>query len=76
MKVDKESEKVTLPRIFLWYSDDFLTVEEELLRWVACLLPIERATDLLSSLDAKIKLAGSYECFDWNSAEDYFESST
>lgn len=74
VKVDKEAALVTLPRIFLWYADDFATPETELLRWVAGFLPVGRSKDIISLLDAEVKVSISYESFDWNSAEARFEA--
>lgn len=75
VKVDKKSNVVTLPRIFLWYPDDFPTPEHALLKWVAKYLPVQRS-DQLRELLADVNNPPSvvYESFDWNSAEARFEA--
>eukprot|EP00171_Calliarthron_tuberculosum_P009401 IDg9401t1 len=51
VKVNTELKKVTLPRIFLWYSDDFCTPELKLLRWVAKFLPKDSSHKLLGLIE-------------------------
>ncbi len=76
VKVDMERNVVTLPRIFLWYPDDFPTPETALLKWVSKYLPVQRSDqlrDMVSKPDSKPTVV--YESFDWNSAEARFEAS-
>lgn len=75
VNVDMERKAVTLPRIFLWYADDFPTPESNLLRWVAKYLPVERSHQLIELLrDSNSKPTVSYESFDWNSSKAQFEA--
>lgn len=74
VKVDTEAKKVTLPRIFLWYADDFPSPENKLLRWVAKYLPVDRSDALLGLLENQNTPTISYESFDWSNAEARFEA--
>lgn len=76
VKVDVEKKAVTLPRIFLWYSDDFPTPEKNLLAWVAQYLPVEASQQLLSLLDqSSVAPTITHENFDWAVAEARFNAS-
>ena len=74
VKVNKETKKVSLPRIFLWYADDFPTPETELLRWIATFLSPEKSHILLTLLDEPTRPTVVYESYEWNNAEARFEA--
>lgn len=76
VKVDAERRTVTLPRIFMWYTDDFPTPERSLLQWVAHFLSVQQS-DLLMSLlvDKDSPPTVQYENFDWGNADARFEAS-
>eukprot|EP00172_Hildenbrandia_rubra_P000774 Plantae.Rhodophyta-Hildenbrandia_rubra.ctg14331.p1 GENE.Plantae.Rhodophyta-Hildenbrandia_rubra.ctg14331~~Plantae.Rhodophyta-Hildenbrandia_rubra.ctg14331.p1 ORF type:complete len:643 (-),score=76.15 Plantae.Rhodophyta-Hildenbrandia_rubra.ctg14331:518-2446(-) len=75
VKVDISKRIVTLPRIFLWYADDFCTPEKKLFKWVASYLNDERAAQLqaLSSEDAEVPTI-VYENFDWGTSDAQFNA--
>lgn len=76
VKVDVEKKAVTLPRIFLWYSDDFPTPDKNLIAWVAQYLPVEMSQQLLSLLDqSSTSPTITHENFDWAVAEARFNAS-
>lgn len=67
VKIDVKNRTITLPRIFMWYSDDFPSPEIELLRWVGQYLLSDRANSLLTLLEDEdsTKLSVVYENFEW-----------
>lgn len=76
VKLDIERRVVTLPRIFLWYAEDFPTPEKSLLLWVARYLPVEisqQIVTMVNGLDTAPIV--SYENFDWAIAEARFNAS-
>lgn len=76
VKVDMEKKEVTLPRIFLWYAEDFPTPEKNLLGWVARYLPTETSHQLVSLLSAsETPPTIIHENFDWSSPEARFNAS-
>lgn len=76
VKVDVERREVTLPRIFLWYADDFPTPEKNLLLWVARYLPTETSHQLVSLASGSGSLPTIvHENFDWSNAEARFNAS-
>lgn len=73
IKLDFERRVVTLPRIFLWYAEDFPAPERSLLMWVAKYIPAEVSQQLVSMLnDSAPDPVVSYENFDWATAEARF----
>ncbi|CDF33789.1 unnamed protein product [Chondrus crispus] len=76
VKVDIEKREVTLPRIFLWYAEDFPTPEKNLLLWVARYLPAETSHQLVSLVSGSEALPMIvHENFDWCNAEARFNAS-
>lgn len=76
VKLDIEKRAVTLPRIFLWYADDFPTPERNLLMWVARYLPAGTSQLLVSLVNESTSAPTiSYENFDWANAEARFNAS-
>eukprot|EP00177_Eucheuma_denticulatum_P006081 GFKZ01011089.1.p1 GENE.GFKZ01011089.1~~GFKZ01011089.1.p1 ORF type:complete len:628 (-),score=83.36 GFKZ01011089.1:402-2285(-) len=76
VKVDTERRVVTLPRIFLWYGEDFATPDKNLLTWVAQYLPVETSQQLLklmSQSDAVPTI--EHENFDWTNTKASFNAS-
>lgn len=75
VKISESTRTVTLPRIFMWYADDFPCPEHELLRWVGHYLLAEPARSLarlLANEDAPISL--QYENFDWCASDTRFNA--
>lgn len=76
VKVDIEKMAVTLPRIFLWYGEDFPTPDKNLLTWVAQYLPAQASQQLLSLLSQSGTTPTiTHEHFDWAVAEARFNAS-
>lgn len=76
VKVDVEKRCVTLPRIFLWYSEDFPSPEKNLLMWVARYLPVATSGQLVNLVHSEQAMPKiSYENFDWANAEARFNAS-
>lgn len=75
VKIDMEKRCVTLPRIFLWYAEDFPTPEKSLLVWVAKYLPVEHSHQLLALVSEGPLPTVAYENFDWAIAEARFNAS-
>lgn len=75
MKINESTRTITLPRIFMWYADDFPAPERELLRWVGQYLlaePARALSRLLSSEDVSITI--QYENFDWCASDTRFNA--
>jgi Protein of unknown function, DUF547/Domain found in Dishevelled, Egl-10, and Pleckstrin (DEP) len=66
VKIDVANRVVTLPRIFMWYADDFPSPERELLQWVGQYLLAEPASALAILLAADgIPPTVNHENFNW-----------
>jgi Protein of unknown function, DUF547/Domain found in Dishevelled, Egl-10, and Pleckstrin (DEP) len=75
VKIDTSSRTITLPRIFLWYADDFPSPESELLRWVGQYLLAESSTTLASLLASDdVPPTVSYENFEWSVSDARFNA--
>lgn len=76
VKIDVAARTVTLPRIFMWYADDFPNPELALLRWVGRHLLAEPAGALLSLLvnGDENPPTVAYENFEWCVSDTRFNA--
>lgn len=75
VKVDVEKGEVTLPRIFLWYAEDFPTPEKNLLLWIARYLQVEASQQLVMLVSrSETPPTIVYENFYWSIAEARFNA--
>jgi hypothetical protein len=75
VKIETGSRTVTLPRIFMWYADDFPGPERRLLEWVGQYLLAESASALASILGRDDNLPTiTYENFDWCASDARFNA--
>jgi hypothetical protein len=74
-KIDTVARTVTLPRIFMWYADDFPSPDRNLLEWVGQYLLAEPASALASIMGENDPLPTiTYENFDWCASDARFNA--
>lgn len=76
VQVDLSAKTVTLPRLMMWYADDFPQPKDNLFKWIAPYLTIENGRRLLAlAAHPKVDPRVVYATFEWASAKANFNSS-